>query len=246
MEKSRENSVLLTMPFGPYPKLDGVDSMDLYSSRLTKNQDIFTFKSYYPRLALHLIAQNISARTTVLETPSYRDFIEEVKKGYDYVGINFDTIFFDQVLQMARAVREFSPKTKIILGGYGVTCLNEQFQDEQELVKMVDHVCHGEGIEFMRSILGEPLDSPVTQDFPLAYISVFGEKVYFDNLVSALGCRGGCEFCCTSAFYKYKKVRIVEADTLWQLMKKKILADKKDTAFIWIYDEDFFDDPEYV
>ncbi len=235
----------MTMSCGPYPKLDGVNSMDLYSSRLTKNQDIFTFKSYYPRLAIHLIAQNISAASVVLETPSFGDFVSEIKKGYDYVGINFDTIFYDQVFKMVKAVKEFSPETRIILGGYGVVCLNEKFQEEQELVKMVDYVCHGEGIRFVRELLGEQVDAPVTQDFPLAYISIFGQKVYFDNLVSALGCRSGCEFCCTSAFYGYKKVRIVSASRLWELMKAKIQK-KQDTAFTWIYDEDFFADPDYV
>ena len=156
------------MACGPYPELDGCSSMDLYASRLTHSQDIFSFASYYPALPIYLIGQNISAPTVVLESPTFEIFTEEVKNGYDYIGINFNTIFFDQVLKMCRIIRRLSPETKIVLGGYGVCCLKENFQEEQELVKMVDHVCHGEGIRFMRELLGEPTDAPIKQDFPIS------------------------------------------------------------------------------
>ena len=235
--------ILFTMACGPYPRIDNTDSMDLYTSRLTKGQEFFTLKSYYPAMPVYLLAQNVSIPSVALEYPSFEEFVEEVKKGYNYIGINFNTIFFDATYKMCKAIKELSPKTKIILGGYGVTCLKEDFQEEKELLSMADYVCHGEGISFVREILGEPTDGEIKQDFPTSYIYSMGEKVAFDNAISALGCRGACEFCCTSAFYDYKKVRIVNPEALWKIVKKKLL---EKSSFVWIYDEDFFADADYV
>lgn len=232
------------MTCGPYPDIDKTDSMDLYTSRLTKGQEIFTLRSYYPALPVYLLAQNVSIPSVALEYPAFEEFVEEVKKGYDYIGINFNTIFFDNTLKMCRAVKELSPKTKIILGGYGVTCLKENFQEEKELLSLVDYVCHGEGIRFVRELLGEPLDGEIRQEFPMAYIYSMGEKIGFDNAISALGCRGACEFCCTSAFFDYKEVTLVPPAELWKTIKSKLL--KEECNFVWIYDEDFFADAAYV
>ena len=236
--------ILFTMTCGPYPDIDGTDSMDLYTSRLTKGQEIFTLRSYYPALPVYILAQNVSIPSVALEYPTYEEFVEELKKGYDYVGINFNTIFFDNTYRMCKAVKQFSPRTKIILGGYGVTCLREEFQEEKELLSMADYVCHGEGVRFVRDLLGEPLDGEIRQEFPSSYIYSMGEKIPFDNVISALGCRGACEFCCTSAFYDYKKVRLVDPAGLWKSIKEKLL--KNDCRFVWIYDEDFFADADYV
>ncbi|HNS32833.1 MAG TPA: hypothetical protein PKN36_07665 [bacterium] len=235
--------ILFSMACGPYPQIDNTDSMDLYTSRLTKGQEFFTLKSYYPAMPVYLLAQNVSIPSVALEYPSFDDFVSEVKKGYDYIGINFNTIFFDSTYKMCKAIKELSPETKIILGGYGVTCLKEEFQEEKELISMADYICHGEGIRFVREILGEPIDGEIKQDFPKSYIYTMGEKIVFDNAVSALGCRGACEFCCTSAFYDYKKVRIVNPGALWKIVKGKLL---EGSTFVWIYDEDFFADADYV
>ncbi len=232
------------MTCGPYPDIDKTDSMDLYTSRLTKGQELFTLKSYYPALPVYILAQNVSIPSVALEYPTFEEFVEEVKKGYDYIGINFNTIFFDNTYRMCKAVRELSPRTKIILGGYGVTCLKENFQEEKELLGMVDYVCHGEGVRFVRELLGEPLDGEIRQEFPTSYIYSMGQKIGFDNVISALGCRGACEFCCTSAFFDYKKVRLVGPEALWKDIKGKLLQDN--CEFVWIYDEDFFADADYV
>jgi len=237
--------VLFTTVYRPFPALDGVSCMDLYASRLSKEQDIFAPASYYPALPLFLIAQNISLPSVVLEHPTLEQFREEVAKGYDYVAIHFAaSLFYEKVLMMCRLIRQVSPESKIVLGGYGVVCLSENFEQEKELAGMVDHVCYGEGIRFMREVVGDPLDSPIKQELPPAAIYFMGQKVYFCNLLSALGCRAGCEFCATSAFFKYKKVRVASPEELWLQMKKNILAKKGE--FNWIYDEDFFQDPEYV
>ncbi|MCM8770098.1 MAG: radical SAM protein, partial [Candidatus Omnitrophica bacterium] len=148
-------------PFATFP--DGSSMMDLYAGRLTIGQQIFTFESYYPPLPLHLIAQNISAPSTVLENPTLPTFIRELKKGYDYVGIHFAaSLFYEKVLTMCRLIKEISPQTKIILGGYGVVCLDQNFEQEAELRQLADYVCRSEGIRFMRELLGDPLEAPIS------------------------------------------------------------------------------------
>jgi radical SAM superfamily enzyme YgiQ (UPF0313 family) len=237
--------VLFTTAYKPFPALDGVNSMDLYASRLNKGQDIFALKSYYPALPLFLIAQNISLPAVVLEHPTLGQFQKELKNDYDYIGIHFAaSLSFDKVLTMCRLIRRLSPKSKIILGGYGVSCLSENFAEEKELEGMVDYVCRTEGVRFTREVVGDPPDGPIKQDLPSAFISFMGEKFYFDNVISALGCRAGCEFCATSAFFKYQKIRLATPAELWRQMKKNVLAKKGE--FTWVYDEDFFQDPDYV
>lgn len=238
------NKILLTGPYKPFSDLEGSSIMDLYDSRLTKGQDIFSLKSYYPSLPLYLIAQNISKPCVVLETPSLEEFVKHVRKKYAYIGISFNSIEFKKVYNMCKIIKEISPETKIVLGGYGVSCLKENFEEEKELLEMVDYVCHGEGVRFMREIIGDDVNKPIKQDFPLAYIYYMGNKISFNNIVSALGCRGACEFCCTSAYYNYKKVRLLSAYDLYKQLKKNVLNNRGE--FNWIYDEDFFDDPDYV
>ena len=74
--------ILFTMACGPYPRIDNTDSMDLYTSRLTKGQEFFTLKSYYPAMPVYLLAQNVSIPSVALEYPSFEEFVEEVKKGF--------------------------------------------------------------------------------------------------------------------------------------------------------------------
>jgi len=237
--------VLLTTVTKPFPPLDGVNSFDLYASRLTKYQDIFTVSSYYPALPLFLIGQNLQAEAVVLEHPTVAQFERELARGYDYIGIHFAaSFFFDKVLAMVRTIRRLSPGTKIVLGGYGVTCLTQEFAQEKELAGLVDYVCQEEGVCFMRKVMGEPVDRPIKQVFPAARVNFMGQRFLFDNMLAALGCRAGCEFCATSAFFKYRKIRVATPAELWTHLKRNIR--EKDVAFNWIYDEDFFADPDYV
>ena len=238
--------VLLTSVFKPFDTFeDGSNMMDLYAGRLTKGQDIFTYECDYPPIPLYLIAQNITAPSVVLENPSWAAFTRELAKGYDYVGIHFAaSLFFDRVLRMCRHIRQVSPDTRIILGGYGVACLGEDFQEEAELRSLVDHVCYGEGVRFVRELLGEPTDRPIRQHMPPTWVRVLGVKYAFNNLVAALGCNAGCEFCATSAFFRYRKVQLASPQELWAAMK--IYLRERDYGFLWVFDEDFFASEDYA
>ncbi|HPP11759.1 MAG TPA: radical SAM protein, partial [bacterium] len=100
------------------------------------------------------------------------------------------------------------------------------------------------GIRFMRELLGDPVDAPIRQDFDPCPLRILGVRYYFNNIISALGCRGACEFCATSAFFHYRKVRLISPAELWSIMKRRLT--ERRYGFIWIFDEDFFDDPDYV
>ncbi len=122
---------------------------ELYHAQVTRAQGIFSIRATYISYGLEYIANNITTPTTVLQYPTMKQFKRELRKGYDYVGISFVIATFGKLQKMCRLVREVSPGSKIILGGYG-TMLPECDQ-------YGDYICREEGVGFMRRLLG---DSP--------------------------------------------------------------------------------------
>ncbi|MFZ2955943.1 MAG: B12-binding domain-containing radical SAM protein [Candidatus Ozemobacteraceae bacterium] len=236
--------ILLTTAIGPFSNMDGASVNDIHASRMTHGQGIFTQRSYYPALPLYILAQNISASSAVLENPTPEFFEQEVRNNYEYIGITFPPIFLDKVHAMCQTIRRISPRTKIILGGYGVFCIEEDVGIGKKIKPLVDHICRGEGVRFLRGILGEPLDRPITEDLPLNQTFLMDQpaaKLF--NLASSLGCNNDCEFCSTSAFFGHKKTYLMTPEQLlWQIKKNAASGRAIST---WIYDEDFFDPPEY-
>jgi len=137
--------------------------------------------------------------TAVLDFPTFKRFKRELKKGYDYVGISFIIPNFKKAREMARAVRELSPKSKIILGGHGVNIPN--------IESMIDHdfICKGEGVYYLRELFNENVHKPIKH--PLGYSSfnrqVMGAPWAPDSgiLITGVGCANKCRFCATSHFF---------------------------------------------
>ena len=114
--------VLLSSVFKPFG-VDGLYSrrdskIELYHNQLTKYQGVFSLRSNMLSYGLHVIANNIEAEATVLEFPTLERFKKEVKKEYDYVGIGSIAPNFEKVKRMAQEVREISPGSKIVIGGF--------------------------------------------------------------------------------------------------------------------------------
>ncbi len=116
--------ILLAGVFGPF----GVDDefgrrdniMELFHNQVTKAQGVASFRYHHRSFGLYFLAENIDADVTVLDFPSRRQFEREVARGgYDVVGISFIAPNFVKAREMARIVRERSPKSVIILGGHG-------------------------------------------------------------------------------------------------------------------------------
>lgn len=235
--------ILFTSAYGPFDNYGFNEPIfDVFTNRLTKGQDIFTLSGHFHIPPLHTVAQNIDHASVVLETPTLEGFEKELKEGdYDYVGITCNVVHMEKIFKMGRRVRELSPKTKVVLGGYGIQCLNEVFSSDAELKEVADYTCHGEGVRFMRKILGEEPLTNFREDLPSCNISprwlptLSLAPLTMSFLTSGLGCPNLCEFCSTSHFYDGEYVELSGAKQLFEGMK--LHANNGKISMIW--DEDF-------
>ncbi|MBN2358902.1 MAG: cobalamin-dependent protein [Deltaproteobacteria bacterium] len=196
-------TLLLTSVFGPY----GVDDaygrkenvMELFHNQVTREQGIFSLRFHHHSFGLHLLAENVEAGVKVLDFPSQRRFVREIKKGYDYVGISFIAPNFVKARRMAELVRRHAPQSKIILGGHGT-----RIPDLERLVEH-DHICRGEGVRWLRRLLGEdperPVKHPVIGSTLQKWIMGIPRPIDAAVLIPGVGCPNGCRFCCTSHFF---------------------------------------------
>ena len=83
--------------------------------RFMKGQGLFTSEGHMHIVGAFIIAQNISVPATVLDHPTMENWLEEIKKGYDYIGIAFVSSTYHKRLQIAEAMRMYAPESKIIL-----------------------------------------------------------------------------------------------------------------------------------
>ncbi|MGE5340976.1 MAG: B12-binding domain-containing radical SAM protein [Candidatus Omnitrophota bacterium] len=199
--------LLLTSVFGPY----GVDDaygrkenlMEILHNQVTREQGVFSMRFNQETYGLYLIAENLKIPTAILDFPSRRRFIAEIKKGYDYVGIQFIIPNIDKTIHMAQLIRRYSPKTKIILGGHGTS-----LEDIEHKVPC-DVVCRGEGIRFLRHLFGEDVSAPIKH--PIRYSSfnryilgmpVSNRMIPEGIIMPGMGCVNGCRFCATSHLFQ--------------------------------------------
>ena len=196
---------LLSTPVTPYPLQPWHDpATDIARQRFTKNQDIFTLSGHWHINGCHFIAQNISSPCIVLDHPRMEDFENEVKKGYDYVGISSLTPNMDDCLRMFELVRRVSPRSKTIFGSFAGYTFSQYYPPEEQK-KWVDYLAYGlEGLHLMRRLSGEPTDGPMHAHFwPLAAYAIPWLDKYPARqqacLYVSLGCPQGCDFCTTTA-----------------------------------------------
>ena len=230
--------VLLTTVCGPF----GVNSDDctehvmpeLFHAQVTRSQGIFSLRSTYISYGLEYIAINLNTPTAVLQYPTMSEFIRELKKGYDYVGISFVIATFEKLKKMVQAVRKYAPGSKIILGGYGTVL--------PECEQYGDYICREEGVAFMRRLLEE-----VHDDSPPRHVvyPTSGKILGFPAskgavIIAGLGCPHGCEFCATSHFHGRKHIPLLRTGAdIYREIKRvhKTLGNAK--LPIGIIEEDF-------
>ena len=236
--------ILLTTVFRPfgvenkYNKKGDEFLLDYLASRLTKEPGLFSLSSYVPNSGLHLIAANLPVETKVMENPTLEEFFAEIKKGYDYVGISFMIKGFRKVFHMISLTRKHSPGTKIVIGGFGTALHNIEDLG-------ADYVCEGEGVRFMRQLLGLPTDTPMIHPVVSADVTLkvlqgydFMEKAKMGLLTSGFGCPNACEFCCTSAYYGHKHIPFMKNGAeLYQAML--YMHNKTGISRFLIFEEDF-------
>jgi haloalkane dehalogenase len=101
-------------------------------------------------------------------------------------------------------VRRYSPSSRIVLGGYGTVLSDE------ELAPWSDFICREEGAGFLQRMLGERA-APQRHPVVISRLRVFGREISRTGMIfGGLGCPNGCDFCCTSHFFKRKHIRLLE------------------------------------
>jgi len=178
---------------------------ELLFGQVTRAQGLFSPRANHIQFSLEYVAENIEAPTTVLQYPSKRELVRELDKGYDVVGISFVLATFHRMKEVVALVREHCPGAEIVLGGYG-TVLSDDV-----LLAHGDHVCREEGVAFMRRLLGEAEpDRPYRHPLVVSRLKLFGTETSRTGMIFAgLGCPNGCDFCCTSYFFKRRHIKLL-------------------------------------
>lgn len=205
---------------------------ELLFGQVTRAQGLFSPRSTHVQFSLEYIGENLQAPTTVLHYPSRAELIRELEKGYDYVGLSFILATFHRAKEVIALIRERSPQSKIILGGYGTVLSDE------ELKPLCDYICREEGAAFMKRLLGEE-QCPQRHPLVVSRLRIFGREISRTGMLFAgLGCPNGCDFCCTSHFFKRKHIRLLDSGRdLYGAIERYL--DIEPSMSIVILDEDF-------
>jgi radical SAM superfamily enzyme YgiQ (UPF0313 family) len=240
--KSNGIKVLLSSVCAPFGQKHGDGFLVRHEAvhQLTWAHEVFKLYGTNTQWGIDFIAQNLKTPTTTLHYPTMEQFIEELKKGYDYVGISFVAPTFHKMTPMVEAIRKYSPSSKIVLGGYG-TVLGDT------LTPYADFICQGEGVEFMRNLLGEPVDAPIEQPIITEYMSYFlpflPVRGSYAHIFAGLGCPNGCEFCATSAYFKRKHIKLLPDGPSVVRAIERVREKHPDMVDFWVTDEDFLLNP---
>jgi len=143
--------ILLTSvcrPMGPKHGDAASVGYELLYRQVTRAQGIFSPRTVNVFFGLDYIAENLDVPTVVLQYPSKRELIKELKKGYDYIGVSFIMALMHKMKETVALIRKYAPNSKIVLGGYGTVLKDEV------LKPYGDFICREEGVAFMRRLLG--------------------------------------------------------------------------------------------
>ncbi len=204
--------ILLTGPFKPF----GVDNIysrkesipELFHNQLTHFQGIYSPRMDFYTYGLHLIGANVPEDITVLDWPSFSRFEKEVRKGYDYIGIGSIAPNLQKVKKMTETIRAVSPRTKIMIGGFCSTLPN------LDKILDVDYICVGEGISFVRELLGHSSEFKYNHpDIIPQWVQMLGipVRIPVPVIVPSLGCNRGCDFCSPTHFFGKKKITFIDS-----------------------------------
>jgi radical SAM superfamily enzyme YgiQ (UPF0313 family) len=236
-QEQKNRKLLLTSVCRPLgPKYGDGESVgyELLYGQVTRSQGIFSPRATHIHYSLDYIANNLEIPTVVLHYPSRRELIRELKKGYDFVGISFILATFHRMKQVVSLIRKYSPASKIILGGYGTVL------GDETLKQYGDYICREEGVQFMRRLLGEPeISMPYKHPLIESHLKIFSVPYSNTGLIFAgLGCPNGCDFCCTSHFFKRRHIKLLpEGKDIYDVIERYLIRDPS-MAFT-IIDEDF-------
>jgi len=201
--------VLLTSvcrPLGPAHGDSVSVSYEVLYGQVTLAQGLFSPRNVALHYGLDYIAANLDTPAVCLHYPSERELVRELETGgYSHVGITFNLPTAHRMRRISELVRRHASGASIVLGGYGAAI------PDAELVPYCDAICRGEGVGFMRAVLGEPAREP-PYDHPLSLtdMSLLGAPLGKSALLfGGLGCPNGCDFCATSHFFQRRHIRLL-------------------------------------
>jgi radical SAM superfamily enzyme YgiQ (UPF0313 family)/anti-anti-sigma regulatory factor len=220
-------------PIGPaYGDAESV-GYELLNAQVTRAQGMFSPRAVHRQFSLDYMAENLDNPTVTLHYPSRREMIRELRKGYDYVGISFIMVTYHRMKELSALVRKYSPSSKIILGGYGTVLPDEA------LKPFGDYICRGEGVTFMRGLLGQPPLAEHKHPVIDSHMKIFSKTVSYTGMIFAgLGCPNGCDFCSTSHFFKRQHIKLLKTGAQVYAVVKKHVKINPDAQFT-ILDEEF-------
>jgi len=244
--KKLKPKILLTSVFKPYC-VDNrfsrkLNPMECSHNQITREQGVFSLRTFQFSYGLYMIAANINAETTVLDFPTLNKFENELKREtYDYVGISFIVPNFLKAKKMAETVRLLSPQSKIVLGGHGT-----QIEDIGSMIES-DYIVRGEGIRWFRALLGDPIDYPTKHPF---IRTAFNERYLglpFSTksavVIPGVGCWNACNFCSTSHFFKKQHLHFFgTGKTIFNIMNE--IEEQRKVSTFFIMDENFLKNKE--
>lgn len=208
---------------------------ELLHGQVTRSQGLFSPRTFNNYFSLDFIAENLDAPTVVLQYPSKRELIRELKNNrYDYIGVSFIMALMHKMKEVVALIREYSPGSKIVLGGYGTVL------EDDVLKPYGDYFCREEGVTFFRRLLGEaPLPMPYKHPLLVSWLKIFGWQVSgTGKILAGLGCPNGCDFCCTSHFFKRQHIRLLPSGRdIYQVAERYLEMDPD--LVLLIIDEDF-------
>ncbi len=205
----RVRRVLLTSVFRPFACDDefgsrSINPLELYHNQVTRAQGPFSLRMHHRSWGLMMIQENLPVPSTLLDFPTRKRFIRELKTNdYDVVGISGIIVNVGKVREMCRLVREHSPKSIVVVGGHVAAIPGI------ERILDADHIVKGEGIRWFREFLGEPVDRPIehpiiASSFGFRLMGLKAPKGGGDpaaTIIPSVGCPMGCNFCTTSSFF---------------------------------------------
>lgn len=243
--------ILFSTTLGPYrEQYFNTSPTDVFNQRFSRGDGIFSMQGHLHMQGLHVIAQNISAPSIVLEYPRREDFIAEIKKGYDYVGISSFHNQVPSVIEMCELTRKYAPGSKIVLGGYGAVGI-ESCLPIEERNRLCDYICHEEGARYMRKLLGEDPSAPMQQShlprwalsMPMLSGNFSAELV--PVVVGSLGCINGCDFCGTTEMFKQRRVEMLSPEQVYAEFRRA-WEENPMTPNLTLLEEDSYMNKEYI
>jgi len=242
--------VLLSTPVGPYDTHFYNQSLtDVMDQRFSRGCGIFTLRGHIHINFAHVLAQNIKAPAVFLEYPTWADYDEELRRGYDVIGIHGFHNQRDVVVEMCKRARELAPGARILLGGWAGVGIANIFPEE-EWRQFADAVCMGEGIEFMRRELGEDVKAPVrVTHLPRCSTAIPWLEPHppgdMGTIVASLGCPNGCDFCGTTHMFSRKRIRLLSAEDTFEEMKR-YFRETPHLLSVNLIEEDSFADRKFM